>query len=287
MDGLLALLRGADGAQTARRPGATPFITIYGEDDRREIREVQTSLVQERSRSVAAIVGTEQLTLQDDFYQLKTWTLAQRFGFHKEEAFSDQVSASNGTAFVVGKRRIATAGHCVAPNGEGRIKFVFGYRVIDDGAACTWIPRQHVYSCTRIVGRHFEEKGADWAVVEVDRDLHVPPLPRRSSQVIKDEPVYYIGHPRGLPLKHVGNATVVDTTPEGFFRADTDTFKGSSGSPVFDHEHQVVGIHVRGCKEIDGPMGAVRSVQVAGISEEFPGQSVTRITVVDPSCFDE
>ncbi len=287
MDGLVALLRSAEGANTARRASAPSFITIYGADDRREIQEIQTPKVQEHAMSVAAIFGVHHLTPDGDFYQPKTETLTQRFNFHPEERFSDQVAGATATAFVVGKRRIATAGHCVAPNGEGKILFAFGYRLMDDGRPRILIPRWHVYSCVRIVDRHLDPLGADWAVVEVDRDLHVPPLPIRRRPVVLGEPVYYMGHPRGLPLKHVGCAKVVDATPRGFFLADTDTFKGSSGSPVFDEHHEVVGIHVRGCQEHDGAKDGVRSIHVDTVSDKFPGQSVTRITELTAACFEE
>ena len=56
-----------------------------------------------------------------------------------------------------------------------------------------------------------------------------------------------IGHPSGLPQKIAGGARVRDNSPSSHFVANTDSYGGNSGSPIFNEAtHEVEGILVRG-----------------------------------------
>ncbi|HYE01592.1 MAG TPA: hypothetical protein VEH84_19570, partial [Alphaproteobacteria bacterium] len=59
------------------------------------------------------------------------------------------------------------------------------------------------------------------------------------------DPVYMMGHPRGLPLKTASGMVVKEPGPVNF-RADVDAMRDSPGSPIFDAGHKLAGILVGG-----------------------------------------
>jgi hypothetical protein len=90
--------------------------------------------------------------------------------------------------------------------------------------------------------------GIDYAIIRLDR-----PTGRRSLQVRTEGSVdtnselVVIGNPSGLPTKVAGGGYIRENDAENFFVTNLDTFYGSSGSPVIDHETGVVeGVLVRG-----------------------------------------
>jgi len=74
-----------------------------------------------------------------------------------------------------------------------------------------------------------------------------PPLKLTIHEPKLDEDVYTLGHPSNLPLKLAAGGRVREVLP-GYFKADLNTFRGNSGSPVFvrDGSHPVAGILIQG-----------------------------------------
>jgi len=141
-----------------------------------------------------------------------------------------------------------TAGHCVELPAVGEIRFIFGFRMIDEVTACVVVPNEEIYRGARVVGKQAELGGPDWAVIELDRPVvgHAPLRIRRTGKIADGERTYVLGHPCGLPLKYADNAVVRDNSKASFFVANLDTYAGNSGSPVFNAAHEVEGVLARG-----------------------------------------
>ncbi len=70
---------------------------------------------------------------------------------------------------------------------------------------------------------------------------------RRSGRVPDRTPLVMVGHPSGLPQKIAGGARVRDNSASSHFVANTDSYGGNSGSPIFNElTSEVEGILVRG-----------------------------------------
>lgn len=77
------------------------------------------------------------------------------------------------------------------------------------------------------------------------------PLNPETGKVLVDEYVAVIQHPGGAPKKiALRNNSVIDIF-DNFLHYTTDTDRGASGSPVFNDQWQVVGLHHAGVKKRD------------------------------------
>ena len=222
---------------------------IYGTDNRIEIFDVIDQQIRNNADSVAALFRAgEIMDNGNNTATLLTSNFGQHYNLCSSERFGAQPIGAICTGFLVGSDLIATAGHCVDENNVTHIRFVFGYRMIDETNAKTTIDIKDIYAGTRIVGRVFE-RTADWALVQVDRAVRDRAILsiRRKGAIKAQQAVYVIGHPVGLPAKFSGDATVRDNTAAAFFVANLDTFAVNSGSPVFNaDDHVVEGVLVRG-----------------------------------------
>lgn len=75
-----------------------------------------------------------------------------------------------------------------------------------------------------------------------------------TGKILTGMPVNIIQHPDGQPRTFaVTNNRLVDILPEGYLHYETDTLQGSSGSPLFNADWELIGIHHAGIpKVVDG-----------------------------------
>lgn len=151
----------------------------------------------------------------------------------------------SGTAFRVGTRQLLTNHHVLFNHDDGdrRVTAVsawFDYETAPDGKprAVTRI------ACLpdTIVG----EKDEDWAIIETETDIpdRYPILGLETAGLPEvDDRVYIIQHPYGMPKKVAFQHNLVRAVMEDRFQYWTDTDVGSSGSPVFNEQWEVVGLH--------------------------------------------
>lgn len=86
----------------------------------------------------------------------------------------------------------------------------------------------------------------DWALLRLERRVAAATGALRLQAPRVGAAVYALSHPLGLPLKLSAGARIL-SVEDGSFRADLDTYTGSSGGAVFDAEtHALVGIVVEG-----------------------------------------
>jgi hypothetical protein len=162
-----------------------------------------------------------------------------------------------------------------------RIAVVFGAgydgKTGDPSRRCA----EDVYFCKDVLERVLDRVGADYAVVKVDRPVvGRAPLPlRRVGKIADDEELVLIGNPLGLPTKIAAGGKVLDNTPAHFFRANTDSYGGGSGSAVIGaHSKLVEGILVRGEKDFvqRGDCWVSKACPVGG--SPCRGEDVSRAT---------
>lgn len=255
---------------------------IYGTDDRKDLYQVTRPDLRRVADSVAALVAASDLhRTATGRYRLSTTLYREDYDLCAREPFADQPLGCSCTGFLVAPDVIATAGHCVrSTRGLKKIRFVFGFRMLDARRARTEFAADDVYEGAELLARAEEDAGADWALVRLTRPVRGrAPLRVRSSGKIADRrAVFVVGHPNGLPAKLAAGAQVRDNRRRAFFLANLDTYGGNSGSPVLDaRTRRVEGILVRG--EDDFVKDGDCYVSLVCPNAGCQGEAVTRSTV--------
>lgn len=128
-----------------------------------------------------------------------------------------------------------TAGHCI--NNCNSSRFVFNYALTPAGTLPA-ITSDDVYRCVEFITYAQSQSGLDYTVVRLDRPVvGREPAPVRLSTAALPigAPLLVAGFPGGLPLKIADNASVRSNHPAlQHFVSNLDTFRGNSGSGVFD-----------------------------------------------------
>ncbi len=255
---------------------------IYGLDNRLEYYEIDNSEVRTIADSTVALVKNYDLSQTSDGYKLNDLTtLGDSRNLCTSEPFRDQPSGAFCSGFLVAPKIIVTAGHCITSQSacEG-ISFVFGYHLAAPSVARTSFNNNEVYRCKNIIGREQVGSGADWAVIEIDREVeNKTPLNLRTSGIASTgDDIFVIGHPSGLPLKFAPGAKVRSTNTTHFV-ANLDTYGGNSGSAVFNSANlEVQGILVRGETDYTGNDGCSISYQCE--DDSCRGEDVTNINQI-------
>lgn len=254
---------------------------IYGVDDRKETFAVTDKKAQRLADASVALVEAADLTRSAaGGWQLTTTSYKAEYHLCSQEPFAAQPLGCFCSGVLVAPDVIATAGHCVKSTHDlAHIRFVFGFRMIDDHSARVDFPRVDVYEGREVIGRQFTSDATDWALVRLDRRVtgRKPVAIRTLGKLANTEPLLVIGHPCGLPQKFADGARVRSNTPRAYFVANLDTYGGNSGSPVFSgRTYQLEGLLVRGQKDFV-------STGSCNVSVVFPttgrgGEEVTRST---------
>ncbi|MBY0413396.1 MAG: serine protease [Bdellovibrionales bacterium] len=247
-----------------------PGDLIYGNDDRVEIDYYPNQSFVEFGNSIALRVSKRRLTEDRNnanrilfpFIYLKNAIP----NICKDEKFVDQISLGNCSGFLVGKKTLVTAGHCMVNAREcADNKWVFGFK-----EGVTELVKDQVYSCKKIISQRYvysENEVSDYAVIELDREVtNAKPLEtRKFGMIITGTPLVVIGHPLGLPMKATDGAKVQrmnDLEREStlrslylrshYFTTNLDSYAGNSGSPVFNKRTgKVEGILIQGAEDFE------------------------------------
>ena len=255
---------------------------IYGDDNRLDLYQVtNTQHLDLADSTVALVKSTSIVAGAADVSTLQARTFGEAFNLCAEEPFREQKSAAFCSGFLVNEDTVVTAGHCIrGPSDCSSTKFVFGYGLKTPTANYTEVRNEEIYSCQSITHTEVNGRGADFAVIKLDRRVlnhRALEMRREGAPAIGSEMVV-IGHPSGLPTKVAAGATVrrLDT---GYFVASLDTYGGNSGSAVFNNtDGKVEGILVRGETDFRNQGSCTVSNRCA--ADGCRGEDVTLISTV-------
>ena len=221
---------------------------IYGEDNRRDLFEVKDEDWLQRALAVALVIKKNRMEEANKGFFISKKSYGEKWRLCGDEAFFDQPVADGFcTAFLVEPDTVATAGHCISQESCAGVNFVFGFSLYSQEDSPVFIPKEDVYSCRDVVVS-VNTTGEDFALVKLDREVKdIPPLELNAKKSLsKKTPLAVIGHPSGLPTKFSDGAFVRNIEKD-YFQANLDTYRGNSGSPVFNLKtKKVEGVLVRG-----------------------------------------
>lgn len=227
---------------------------IYGKDNRKDLYEVTNQMYLKLAASTTVLVKkSDIIQTSSDVMKINAKSFEERMGVCAKEKYSDQPSGGFCSGSLIGTNLMLTAGHCITSSKDCQsTKFVFGYGVAKKGLYPSEVPTSDVVGCKNIIYRIQEGKGADFAIIELDRNVtnHAPlKLAARTvdNELAKGDRLLMIGHPAGLPTKIEDGGKVRDSSTPGFFMANTDSYGGNSGSAVFNLKTgEIEGVLVRG-----------------------------------------
>lgn len=268
------------------KAGINPHIinkVIYGFDSRMDVFESSDNLLKELSHSVAAqIMDSSFSSITEDKYVLGERTLKDE-GMCASEKFSNQVAEANCSGFLIAEDVLVTAGHCVRDEVSClNHHWVFDYANYESEKKSYTFSKDQVFRCTKVLAfKKDEVNGNDYSVIRLDRKVKGRTLfkMRKTGKVSDDTVLSVLGFPSGLPLKIATGAVIRDNTNPIYFRINSDTYSGNSGSPVIDTRTGLIeGILVRG--DIDYIVNMENSCYQSVVrgENEGRGEDVTRIT---------
>ncbi|MDC0255286.1 serine protease [Bacteriovoracales bacterium] len=224
---------------------------IYGKNNLIDFYQIEANRprLKEWSRSVAAMVSKEILQKNEGYYLINTLrNVDEDLPFclpmtPLEKTFSSQQKISDCTAFLIGPDIMATARHCVEDERICKENYwVFDYKLENPNQSFSLFIESNVYECDHIVSK--EHPLLDYALIKLKKvPLNRKPLKTRltSDGEISGSPnLLVMGFPLGHPLKLSLYSSLRETSHPQFFRFESDTFKGNSGSPIINVEKGMV-----------------------------------------------
>ncbi len=209
---------------------------IYGEDDRLEASQVDSSVLDSARTAVAMVTPWSRLdcnATRDDcdlIARTPEDVLGAPLCFGAD--FADQPVGHQCTGFLVGEDLLVTAAHCVEGRACEDLAFVFDYEINRNGTLHA--ESLQPLGCEEIL---YERRDAfeDIALVRLDAAADATPLCIEREEFPEvGTPLATIGHPLGLPKKTSDGGTATDAAFGDRFGNTVDAAVGSSGGPVFD-----------------------------------------------------
>lgn len=227
-------------------------VAIYGDDDRINYYEAD-NISKALSNSVALLVKNRDIIENGkDSVIIRTRRLSERFNLRQDIKFASEPSAGFCSGFLVSSDTLITAAHCIEEVECADFSAVFGFRIENESNYQPPIDKKNVYRCGSVVvnGR---DRGYDFALIRLEKkvDNIFPLAVERNSIPQQGSSVFVIGYPSGLPVKiTLPGKSRIRKIDGDILVCDIDTFRGNSGSPVFDENTlKVIGVVISG--EID------------------------------------
>ncbi len=274
-------------AQSKNTPNTSlkPFV-IYDEDNRTEIREIKDNTIQQLAQATVGIIHRSLLVRHSDNSTVGILSryYGRSMGLCESERFYYQPSAPTCTGFLVAPDLIATAGHCINAGGCPAKAIILNYQINENNEAPYTTKNENIFYCKEVLRREVSEE-QDYALVRLDRAvINISPLSLATTSPNVGDALFTIGHPSGLPKKISAGATVLEVKTN-YLKTNTDSYGGSSGSPLFNQHNQVVGILVRGEDDyIDQPIAndSTLSCKISRVckGDQCRGEDATNISFI-------
>lgn len=212
----------------------------------KDVRDISDPDVTQAAATVCAIIHRDGIHRVEDGngggWHVALATLQAIEHFCDDEPYAHNLVATDlkSTGFLVDRNLVATAGHSPLKRHRPTDYYcVFDFALHgDESEVSAFYTDDQVFAVQSIRGEYLLGD-ADWALLQLARDVPRTPC-RRGSDIEVGAHVYILGHPLGLPMKHVAGE-VTSVCPR-FFYTDALTFRYNSGSPVMSHD-EVIGIH--------------------------------------------
>lgn len=153
---------------------------------------------------------------------------------------------ASGTGFRIGDDMLLTNWHVLHDPNSGKpavsVSAEFDYEEQVDGSLLAGTPIR----CD--VARIIASQSDDWAVIRTETPLVDvwAIIPVTTANPVKGEPAYILQHPGGSRKRLGFIRNQISEVTERFVYYLTDTQPGSSGSPVFDGNGQLIALHRAG-----------------------------------------
>ena len=202
--------------------------------------------------SVAIIIkGNNVLNRNNDGTYTASSTTAERFwNLCKEENFSQQKVITKGDGYCTGfllstnPPYLGTAAHCFDPNVETVV--IFGFEKTSNDETRLIFDEDSVYFFSGSPVTGISNTDTDYAIVELDRPVvGYLPYQKMKENIQVEESIALIGYPTALPKK-TDKGGIIQSISDSYIRGTIDSFGGNSGSPVFDHYGNLIGVFVAG-----------------------------------------
>ena len=153
-----------------------------------------------------------------------------------------------GTGFLVAPDLIATNNHVISDSSQlAQCEFMFRYELTADGTAV-----EPIAALAEVGGPFFTSQELDLTLLRLRPDHSERlasisrPLALRAQQMEAGDRVAIIQHPGGLYKQISYQNNKVQYADNRIVQYTTTTLPGSSGSPVFNSQFEVIAIHSRG-----------------------------------------
>lgn len=277
---LCFVLQGSLASASQNRPNDFEPNVIYGNDNRHDLYDAGNQAWIKLADSTVALFEASNVDIHSktQLAKLKTQPFGRTLDLCRDEPFYTQPIGAFCSGALVGPDLILTAGHCFVDDIDCLgTRFVFGFGIKKKGKYPKTVPAEEVYSCAKLIEHHDSEKGADFALVKLDRTVtnHSPLEINRTGVIEIGTPLVVIGHPSGLPTKIADGANVRSITNEFAFKANLDTYQGNSGSAVFNAQTGLIeGVLVSG--ETDFTTRDSCSISNRCKDDDCSGEDITR-----------
>ncbi len=232
---------------------------VYGGDDRQDYFAHPDAATRELAASSGVALIDRRLlqAMPDGEVRYPTETFGELYDLCEGERFTEQPSLAHCSGTLVEDDLVLTSAHCLDVVPCEELQLVFGFLYREEGELAR-LMRDNVYGCSTVEAEQRRDpsgREVDHAWIRLDRPVSGARRPARihvgDEPLARGEPLTVIGFSAGLPLKIDSGAEVVDARGStlDFFRADSDTFHGSSGSGVFDREGRLRGVLARGADD--------------------------------------
>jgi Trypsin-like peptidase domain len=257
---------------------------IYGQDDRVEALDyLDTTLAEGVLARTGVLVPRSALSRSGADWILSGPSLRDELPLCEGERYVDQLRIASCTAMLVQSDVIMTAGHCMDPELGTDYVFVRGYYLSD---SFPLVPADDVIELERVLSKIDGDltslSAPDLAIVRLRTAQPLPAfdLLGNDANLVAGEQILVAGASEGLPIKIDDGATVFTTHTSGYFEITSDTFRGSSGSPVFAQDGHLLGMLVGGAADYEWTDDAQCYRRLAFDAPIARGELVVGVTVM-------
>lgn len=222
---------------------------LYGEDTREDLSK--NGNYANIASATAILVEGRKMTLQGDLWSVDSQALDKHYPLCPDEKFLKQQALGFCSGVLIAPNKVLTAGHCMANKERCEdTKFLFGWNL--QKSLVKTVRDGEVYHCQKVIAQETHRaKGIDYAIVELDRDVEgvTPVKIAEEKTLVRGEAVISLSYPLGIPLKKDMGKVAEYSVEKSFFKVEVDTFAGSSGSPLFNTNDELIGILSTGMED--------------------------------------